>query len=116
MKKDRHLESQKRLQQILESIALIEEFTKGRDLKDFCRDDILNNAVMMRFVTIGEAIKNVESEKLDKYDYPWHQVQSFRNLIAHDYFNVNLPAVWEIIETDLAGLKAIVKTVLKKEF
>lgn len=116
MKKDKHLESQKRLQQILDSIELIEEFTKDENLNSFCADDKLNNAVMMRFVTIGEAIKNVEKEKLKKYDYPWHQVQSFRNIVAHDYFNINLLAVWEIIERDLPELKETITTILKCEF
>lgn len=116
MKKDSHLESKKRLQQILESIALIEEFFKGENLNSFCHDDKLNNAVMMRFVTIGEAIKNVEKEKLDKYDYPWHKVQSFRNIVAHDYFNINLPAVWGTIEGDLPDLKITVNTILKNEY
>lgn len=34
---------------------------------------MLQDAVMMQFIIIGEAIVNVENEKLDKYDYPWHR-------------------------------------------
>lgn len=116
MKKDRHLESRKRLLQIVESIGLIEKFIEGQDLSDFCQDDKLNNAIMMQFVIIGECIKNTEKEKLDKYNYPWQAALSFRNLIAHEYFNVHLPAVWEIIKTDLPYLKEMITTILKKEF
>lgn len=114
--KDRHVESQQRLQHVEQAIADIEKFTKGESLKTFCENDMLHDAVMMQFIIIGEAIIHVENEKLDKYDYPWYKVKSFRNMIAHEYFNIKLPAVWQIIENDLQQLKAIVHTILKKEF
>ena len=114
--KDNHVESQQRLQHIEQAIAAIEKFTKGESLQTFCEKDMLHDAVMMQFIIIGEAIIHVENEKLDKYDYPWYKVKSFRNMIAHEYFNIKLPAVWLIIENDLIQLKEVVKTILKKEF
>ena len=114
--KDSHVESRQRLQHIEQAIADIEKFTKGESLKTFCEKDMLHDAVMMQFIIIGEAIINVENEKLDKYDYPWYKVKSFRNMIAHEYFNIKLPAVWLIIENDLKELKEVIKTILKNEF
>ncbi len=114
--KNSHVESQQRLQHIAQAIADIEKFTKGQSLKTFCENDMLHDAVMMQFIIIGEAIINVENEKLDKYDYPWYKVKSFRNMITHEYFNIKLPAVWQIIEKDLQELKGVIKTILKNEF
>lgn len=114
--KDSHVESQQRLLHIEEAIADIEKFTTNETLESFCEKDMLHDAVMMKFIIIGEAIINVENEKLNKYDYPWYKVKSFRNMIAHEYFNIKLPAVWQIIENDLQQLKEIVQTMLKKEF
>jgi uncharacterized protein with HEPN domain len=114
--KDSHVESQQRLQHIEQAIADIEKFTKGESLETFCEKDMLHDAVMMQFIIMGEAIIHVENEKLDKYDYPWYKVKSFRNMIAHEYFNIKLPAVWQIIENDLQQLKAVVQAILKKEF
>ncbi|MCK9404351.1 MAG: DUF86 domain-containing protein [Chitinophagaceae bacterium] len=114
--KDSHIESQQRLQHIAQAIADIEKFVKGENLTTFCERDMLHDAVMMQFIIIGEAIIHVENEKLDKYDYPWYKVKSFRNMIAHEYFNIKLPAVWQIIENDIQQLKEVVQTILKKEF
>jgi len=114
--KDSHVESQQRLQHIEQAIADIEKFTKDESLETFCEKDMLHDAVMMQFIIIGEAIIHVENKKLDKYDYPWYKVKSFRNMIAHEYFNIKLPAVWQIIENDLQQLKEVVQTILKKEF
>lgn len=114
--KDSHIESRQRLQHIAQAIADIEKFVKGENLATFCEGDMLHDAVMMQFIIIGEAIIHVENEKLDKYDYPWYKVKSFRNMIAHEYFNIKLPAVWQIIENDIQQLKEVVQTILKKEF
>lgn len=114
--KDSHIESKQRLQRIVQAIADIEKFVKGESLKTFCEKDMLHDAVMMQFIIIGEAIIHVENEKLDKYDYPWYKVKSFRNMIAHEYFNIKLPAVWQIIKNDLRELKKVIQTILKNEF
>lgn len=114
--KDSHVESQQRLQHIEQAIADIEKFVKGVSLKTFCEKDMLHDAVMMQFIIIGEAIMHVENTILEKYDYPWYKVKSFRNMIAHEYFNIKLPAVWQIIKNDLLQLKKAVQTILKKEF
>lgn len=114
--KDSHVESQQRLQHIQQAIISIEKFTTGETLESFCEKEILHDAVMMQFIIIGEAITHVENEKLNKYDYPWYKVKSFRNMIAHEYFNIKLPAVWQIIENDLAQLKDVIETMLLNEF
>ena len=114
--KDSHIESQQRLLHIEQAIADIETFVTGETLETFCEKGILHDAVLMQFIIIGEAIINVENEKLDRYNYPWYKVKSFRNMIAHEYFNIKLPAVWQIIENDLQQLKEVVQTMLKKEF
>lgn len=114
--KDSHLESKKRLEHILNAIKDTEKFVENKSIENFCEDAILNNAILYNFTIMGEAIINVEAGKLAKYDYPWYKVRSFRNMIAHKYFNIKLPAVWEIIEKDLPKLKGAVEGILKQEF
>ena len=71
---------------------------------------------MFQFSVIGEAVIHVETSLLDIYEYPWHKVRAFRNLISHEYFNIKLDAVWDIIANDLPGLKQIIETILNNEF
>ena len=114
--KDPHEESQNRLQHIEKAITDIERFVKKESMKSFRENDMLHDAVMLQFIIIGEAINHVEQEKLEKYNYSWYKVRSFRNMIAHEYFNIKLDAVWQIIEKDLPELKKTIQTMLKKEF
>lgn len=116
MKKDKHLDSRKRLEHIVEAIGHIESYSKGQTEKSFCTNPMLSSAILFQFTVIGEAIINVEKEKISKYDYPWHKVRSFRNLIAHEYFNIKLTAVWKTIKSDLPELKTLLSEILRNEF
>ncbi len=114
--RNNHEESFERLNHILNAVDSIESYTDGVQEPSFSMDPMLIDAVLFQFTVIGEAIKHVESEKLKKYDYPWHKVRAFRNFIAHEYFEINTFAVWTTIKNDLPHLKSVVKTILKNEF
>lgn len=114
--RDSHEESLKRLQHIKQAIADIQEYVKEEDVLSFSNSNLLQDAVLFQFTIIGEAIIYVETEKLDKYGYPWHKVRGFRNMIAHEYFNIKMDAVWEVIEKDLPELKKVIAQILKNEF
>ena len=114
--KNSHLESKKRLDYILKAIEDIETFVQNESMETFCQNDILNNAVLYNFTIIGEAIIHVETDMLDKYEYPWYKVRAFRNMISHEYFNIKMDAVWIIIYNDIPELKKLVKTILENEF
>lgn len=114
--KNSHIESLNRLIHIKDAIETIEGYIENETKESFCQKNILQDAVLFQFTVIGEAIIHVEDEKLEKYDYPWYKVRSFRNLIAHEYFNIKMIAVWEIIQSNLPELKAKIQAVIDNEF
>lgn len=113
--KDSRLRSLERLRHIEEAITDIEKYTTGETNKSFQHNEMLHDAVMLQFVIIGEAINFVDEEKLAKYNYPWYKIRSFRNIIAHEYFNIKVSAVWEIVKKDLPELKKVIQQMLKNE-
>ncbi len=114
--KDRHQESFKRLQHILDAIKSIQRYVNNETVNSFCRNGLIHDAVLFQFSVIGKAMNTVESEKLDKYPYPWYKVRSFRNFIAHEHFNIKLSAARIIIERDLPELQATITAIMGNEF
>lgn len=110
------LNSKRRLEHLLEAICDIQRFTAGKTAADFLADEILQSAVLMKFSIMGEAIRHVDDTLLLQFSYPWHRVRAMRNLIAHEYFQVKMEAVWAIIENDLAPLKSLVQHMLEDAF
>ncbi len=114
--KDRKDVSLDRLFHVQKAIVEIEIFTHSSSLNDFLNNSFLSSAVLYQFSVIGEAIIHVDPFLLEKYKYPWFKVRSFRNLISHEYFNIKLDAVWEIVQKDLPKLKEVIEIILKEEF
>lgn len=114
--KDSRKDSYERLTHIQKAVNEIETFTTNVNKNDFLNDQILSSAVLFQFSVIGEAVIHVETLLLNRYEYTWYKVRAFRNLISHEYFNIKLDAVWDIIVNDLPELKQIIETILHKEF
>lgn len=103
-----------RLNHILDSISAIEKYTKDINCNEFVSDSVVRDAVLYNFSVIGEAIAFVDKSVLEMSDYPWYKVRSFRNFIAHEYFNIKPEAVWMIIEKNLAELKSEIALLIRK--
>ena len=114
--KDQRLDSNQRIQHISKAIEDIFKYVSGESLQTFCDKEMIHDAVLFQFSIIGEAINFVDLTILEKYNYPWYKVRSFRNLISHEYFNIKMEAVWQIIQKDLPELKYIIQSILKTEF
>lgn len=111
-----------RLEDILESIGLIEEWSKGMtELHDFMISPgrvMAFNACVMRLQVIGEHVGKLLKEQgkpLESYtEIPWQAIYTMRNIISHEYGNVDETIVVSVINEDLPKLKAVIKELLSK--
>lgn len=81
--------SKERIEHILKAINLILEFTENQTLDSFSKDNKAYFACLYQYTIIGEAIVNIDFEILEKYNYPWYKVKSFRNFILHEYHAID---------------------------
>lgn len=101
------------LTHILESIALVEQYTQGKT-KEYFYDSIpLQDQVMRRIEIIGEAVRNLpESFTRAHPEIPWRRIAGTRDKLIHEYFGVDLPMTWEVVRRDLPALKAQISEIL----
>lgn len=73
------------------------------------------NACVMRLQVIGENVGKLlkeESRPLDGYDHiPWRAVCNMRNIISHEYSNVDEVLVFQVIKEELPRLEEAVKSI-----
>jgi uncharacterized protein with HEPN domain len=94
-----------RVQDILVAIHAIQRYTAGKTFVDFREDEVVIQAVLYNFVIIGEATRNIPSSiQLLAPNIPWRFMSNMRNVVAHEYFQVDLQRVWKTIQTDLPPL------------
>lgn len=105
------------LQHILESISEIEKYTKDISEDKFMKSTQIQDAVVRRLEIIGEAAKNIPGDIRDRYDFiPWKKITGSRDVLIHDYFEVNIEAVWDTVTKDIPKLKQDIKRLLKEKF
>lgn len=71
----------------------------------------MQSGVMRELGIIGEAAKQFSEEfKLSHGAIPWKKVAGMRDKLVHDYFEIDIDAVWKTVKDDLPILK---KEILK---
>jgi len=104
------------IEDILESIDLIEAYTANMQLDNFKKDRKTIDAVVRNFEIIGEASNNIPETIRQKYcQIDWKGIVGLRNRIAHEYFGINTSIIWYIIAKELSELKAQLKQILDTE-
>ncbi len=104
------------LNDIIEAIQNIFEFTKGFSFEQYCSDIKTKHAVEHNFMIIGEAVARLPDRfKQAHSEVNWRQAKDFRNVIAHDYFGIDNNIVWDIIQLNLSDLLGDVSVALQEE-
>lgn len=93
---------------MLESINNIEAFMAGTNTsEEFQGDKLLCHAVCYNLQCIGESVYRLSREFIAEHaDTDWEAIEGLRHVLVHDYYNVNLDMVWNIVRNDLPALKA----------
>ncbi|MEO0249410.1 MAG: DUF86 domain-containing protein [candidate division WOR-3 bacterium] len=101
------------LKHILDAINQIVDYVRPIAYEGFVRNRMLQDAVVRQLEIIGEASRNVSADfQAQHSEIPWTQMIGMRNRIAHDYLNVDMEIVWDIVEHDLTSLEEQIKKIL----
>lgn len=111
-----------RLEDILQSINLIQEWSEGKTtVNDFMSSStgvMAFNACVMRFQVIGEHVGKIlrnEGKPLEAYpNIPWNAIYGMRNIISHEYANIDEDIIVSVINENLLPLKEAIEDLLKK--
>ncbi|HPH42735.1 MAG TPA: DUF86 domain-containing protein [Syntrophorhabdaceae bacterium] len=104
------------LKDILSAIDKIERYTRNLSLQNLVENDMAVDAIVRNLEVIGEASKNVPERMKQKYPFvEWKEAIGFRNVLIHEYFGIDIEAVWDTIKNNLPSLKHNIMKVLESE-
>ena len=101
------------LRDILDSARLIQSYLKDISFEEFQTDTVRQDAVARRFEIIGEATKRLSAEIRAQFPgIPWELAAGMRDVLIHDYDDVNLEVVWHTATESLPPLVRQLETYL----
>ena len=98
------------IEDILDSITKIEQYTQTVNEQDFLTNTQLQDAVLRRLEIIGEAVKHIPQAFTD---IPWKKIAGLRDVLIHEYFGVNIHRAWKVAKQDIFVLSDELKKVKK---
>jgi uncharacterized protein with HEPN domain len=105
---------QNRIRDILSAISEIQSFTEGLTFEEFQNDRKTIGAVLYTLAIIGEAARTIPPDLESAHpEIPWNDMRDMRNIIIHEYFQVNLSIVWQTIQEDINNLEHPLRKLLE---
>lgn len=94
---------------ILDAIRKIQEYLGQMNLNEFSLDGKTQSAVIMQIQVIGELSKKIPEDIKSKIDVPWKEIAGLRDMVSHDYFSLDIEAIWNTATKDVSELEQKVK-------
>jgi uncharacterized protein with HEPN domain len=99
-----------RLRDILEAARLIASYVKDTSETAFRTDVQKQDAVIRRIEIIGEAAAHLTDETRKAIPkLPFRKMRGMRNIVAHDYANVDVKIVWEVATVYVSEVCAVLE-------
>jgi len=102
-----------RIRDMIEAIRNIEKYAiLGRDA--CINDELLRTYIVHQLQILGEAGNKLTSDLRSRHsEVPWPRILGMRHIIVHDYFRIDYEIVWDVLETELPGLKVQLTAILR---
>lgn len=98
------------LADILKAAKAIERFVEGVSQTAFLSNEEKYEAVNRKFEIIGEAARHLSAEARAQFpDIPWKLISAMRNILIHDYGDVDLVIVWDTTQRDIPKLISLLE-------
>jgi uncharacterized protein with HEPN domain len=106
-------DDREKLQDILEAIERIDRYAvQGRQA--FEQNELIQTWFTQNLQVIGEASRSLSSATRDQYpEIPWSKMIGMRNILTHNYFEIDLDIVWLAVEQELPSLKQAIAAILR---
>lgn len=102
------------LDMLNESRKLRERFA-GAERDELDHDSIKRDAALWSPTVIGEAANKISQEFRDSHpEVPWRVIIGLRNVLVHNYAEINLNKVWGVISESVPTQIPVLETLVPK--
>jgi uncharacterized protein with HEPN domain len=94
---------------IVTAIRRILRYTDGVSRADLEANDEKLSAILYQISIIGEATKRLSPTFRDAHpEIPWREIAGMRNVIVHEYDQLDLDVIWDVVQNKLSELLRLI--------
>ncbi len=76
---------------------------------------LIRDAILYNLMIVGVAVKGLSEETKARHpEIPWTQIAGLRDLLAHEYFHIDMKEIEKVVERDLGPLEEVVQKMLRR--
>jgi len=92
---------------ILEAARRAAEFTQNKTFLDYQKNPLVQYAVERALEIVGEAANRISKEFQEAHpEIPWRKMVGLRNVLIHEYGEIDHALVWTVVQEHLPVLVA----------
>ncbi len=101
------------LEHIFQCIEKIEDYTQQMSVEAFQSSNLVQDGCIRQLEVIGEATKRLsDSIRTANPNVPWRDMAGMRDVLIHDYLNVDLEIVTQTVFKSIPQLKPAINKIL----
>lgn len=87
---------------MLQAALRVQEFTIGLSYADYLDSILLQSGVERQLEIIGEAARRISADFRQEHpEIAWSDIIGQRNVIAHQYDDIELEQLWSVVTSDI---------------
>ena len=88
-------------------------FVSLKSFEEYLEDEVLQAALERKIEIIGEAARRISEDfKRLHQTVPWRQIIAQRNVIVHEYGEIDQSLIWNVIKENLPNLITTVERLI----
>jgi len=106
--------NQESLIDISNAIQRILRYSQNLTRQELELNDEKQSAILYQITIIGEATKRLSLEfRQANPDIPWREMAGMRDVIVHEYDQLDLDVIWDVIHNKLSSLLRQISALIK---
>lgn len=95
---------------MLQSAELIMTYTSQCSEDEFMQNMQLQDSVIRRLLVVAEAARRLsEPTRQSLESISWQEINGMRNRLVHEYNDVDLDIVWNVVQTEVPALIKVLR-------
>lgn len=108
------IRDEQRIEHIWHAICRIVDVVSGTNYEEFTVSEPIQEQLFYNLLILGEASNKLSADFRREHDeIPWSKIIGMRNVMIHDYADIDYDIAWVVVTKDILDLQAAMRPIFE---